>query len=174
MQLKYFFITILFAIFASSSIADEILSKKDTARTFNKSFNEWKIDAKRIDGSGYGESVQSDAISIAMIVFVNDSILKISPVYTEKNTTRPWKIAVAVEHNEAQTQRIKRLGDDGMRALAGKWYQEMQPEYSVMTEFDLLEDTLQINFSIFEAGTNLIIDKVAKETMGCWQGCIKR
>jgi hypothetical protein len=43
-----------------------------------------------------------------------------------------------------------------------------------MTDFDLLGSSLQINFSIFEFGSNSIIDTVAKETGGCWQGCIKK
>jgi hypothetical protein len=81
---------------------------------------------------------------------------------------------VAVEQSKELSQKTKLLGDNGMRELASKWHREMMPEYTVMTDFDLLGSSLQINFSIFEFGSNSIIDTVAKETGGCWQGCIKK
>jgi hypothetical protein len=35
-------------------------------------------------------------------------------------------------------------------------------------------ENLQINFSIFEFGSNKLVDEVAREANGCWQGCIKK
>lgn len=159
---------------SSQSIAIEVLSKNDAARTFNKTFNDWKIDSILLVSSGKGQAIQENEISVTMIVNVDNSILKITPVYKESNLIRPWKIAVAVEQNKELTEKTKLLGDIGMKNLVSKWYREMMPEYTVMTEFDLLGTTLQINFSIFEFGSNSVIDIVGKETNGCWQGCIKK
>ncbi len=171
--LKHIFLAV--AVTASSNLmAIEILSKKETERTFNKSFNEWKNDSILLVKSGQGQSIQGGENSVTMVVFVNNSILKVTPVYKKDNLLKPWKIAVAVEQNKELTEKTKLLGDDGMRKLVAKWYKEMIPEYTVMTEFDLKGETLQINFSIFEFGTNSLIDSVGKETSGCWQGCIKK
>ena len=159
---------------SSQSIAIEVLSKNDAARTFNKTFNDWKIDSLLLVSSGKGQAIQENEISVTMIVNVDNSILKITPVYKKSNLIRPWKIAVAVEQNKELTEKTKLLGDIGMKNLVSKWYREMMPEYTVMTEFDLVGTTLQINFSIFEFGSNSVIDIVGKETNGCWQGCIKK
>ena len=171
--LKCLFIVVAFAT-SSNLMAIEILSKKDAARTFNKSFNEWKNDASLLVKSGQGEAIQGSENSVTTIVFVNNEVLKITPVYKDNNLSRPWKIAVAVEQSREVSQKTKLLGDNGMRELASKWHKEMMPEYTVMTDFDLLGANLQINFSIFEFGSNSIIDTVGKETGGCWQGCIKK
>ncbi len=168
---------IIFAIaitVSGNSMAVEILSKKEAQRTFNKSFNQWREDSILLARSGQGEAIQGSKLSITMVVSTGNSVLKVTPVYKEDNLLRPWKIAVAVEQNLELTEKTKLLGDDGMRKLAVKWYKEMMPEYTVMTEFDLLGETLQINFSIFEFGAIPIIDSVGKETSGCWQGCIKK
>jgi hypothetical protein len=175
-EMKYFrFIFLLLIVSISKySYAFEILSKKDAERTFNKSLNEWKNDTNLLLKSGNGEVIQEDDRSVTMIIFISNSILKVSPQYKENNLNRPWKIAVAVEQNKELTEKTKLLGEDGMRKLVTKWYKEMMPEYTVMTEFDLKGESLQINFSIFEYGTNSLIDSVGNETSGCWQGCIKK
>jgi hypothetical protein len=156
------------------SYAFEILSKQDAERTFNKSLSEWKDDANLLVKSGQGEAIQDDDKTVTMIIFISNSILKVSPQYKENNLNRPWKIAVAVEQNKELTAKTKLLGEEGMRKLVAKWHKEMKPEYTVMTEFDLKGETLQINFSIFEYGTNLLIDSLGNETNGCWQNCIKK
>lgn len=171
--LKY--VLFAMAIAASSNLmAIEILSKKEAERTFNKSFNEWKNDSMLLAKSGKGKVIQSSEVSLTMIVIAGNSILKVTPVYNEVNLLRPLKISVAIEQNKELTEKTRLLGDDGMRKLVAKWYKEMMPEYTVMTEFDLKGETLQINFSIFEFGANSLIDSVGRETVGCWQGCIKR
>ncbi len=171
--LKYLFLVITVAV-STNLMAIEILSKKEAERTFNKSFNEWKNDATLLVKSGQGQTIQGSDTSITMVVFLNNSILKVTPLYKENNLLKPWKVAVAVEKNKELTEKTKLLGDDGLRNLASKWYKEMMPEYTVMTEFDLKGEILQINFSIFEFGANSLIDSVGKETVGCWQGCIKK
>lgn len=175
-DMKYIrFILLLLTVSISNySYAFEILSKKDTERTFNKSLSEWKDDANLLLKSGQGEVIQADDRTVTMIIFISNSILKVSPQFKEDNLKRPWKIAVAVEQNKELTEKTKLLGDEGMRKLVAKWHNEMKPEYTVMTEFDLKGETLQINFSIFEYGTNLLIDSLGNETNGCWQGCIKK
>jgi hypothetical protein len=173
MSIRNLFI-ILLIVASSNTSAFEILSKKEAERTFNKSLDAWKIDAIKLVSSGSGQVVRDSEISITMIVPVRNSILKITPVFKDGNLTKPWKIAVAVEQNKELTEKTKLIGEEGMRGLAAKWYKEMLPEYTVMTEFDLVGDTLQINFSIFEFGSNLVIDSVGKTTSGCWQGCIKK
>jgi len=172
-KLKFYIATLL--IITSSYVHSfEILSKKETERTFNKTLIEWKIDATILSASGMGEVVQSNEISVTMIAFLTSSILKVTPAYSKENLIRPWKISVAVEQNKELSKLTKQLGEDGMRQLVYKWHREMLPEYTVMTEFDLIGETLQINFNIFEYGKNQIIDNVGKETQGCWQGCIKK
>ncbi len=172
-QLKNYLLTLLI-IGVSNAYGFEILSKKETERTFGKSFIEWKIDANKLSASGMGEMLQSNEISVTMIVFVRSSILKVTPAYTKDNLIKPWKITVGIEQNPELSKLTKQLGEEGMRQLVYKWHREMLPEYTVMTEFDLVGETLQINFNIFEYGTNQIIDSVGKETQGCWQGCIKK
>jgi hypothetical protein len=169
-----FILLLLIVSISNYSYAFEILSKKDAERTFNKSLSEWKDDANRLLKSGQGEVIQADDRTVTMIIYINNSILKVSPQFKEDNLIRPWKIAVAVEQNKELTEKTKLLGDDGMRKLVTKWYKEMLPEYTVMTEFDLKNKTLQINFSIFEFGTNSLVDSVGNETSGCWQGCITK
>lgn len=159
---------------STNLMAIEILSKKEAERTFNKSFSEWKSDSTLLVNSGQGQSIQGGDTSVTMVVFVNNSILKVTPLYKDNNLLKPWKVAVTIEQNKELSEKTKLLGHDGLRKLASKWYKEMMPEYTVMTEFDLKGETLQINFSIFEFGANSLIDSVGKETVGCWQGCIKK
>jgi hypothetical protein len=169
---KTFFLLVMIFT-ASYSNAIEILSKKESERTFNKSLNDWKKDSELLLKSGKGEVIIENEITVTMIVFVRNQILKISPIYKVDNLERPWKIAVGVEQNKELTEKIKALGNVGMRELANKWYVEMLPEYTLMTEFDDIGETLQVNFSIFEYGTNKIVDDVGRETLGCWEGCVK-
>jgi hypothetical protein len=174
--MKFIQQTILLVLLLTTSYshAIEILSKKEAERTFNKSLDDWKYDAKLLLNSKRGDVIQSNDISVTMLVPVDNSILKITPVYKVENTKKPWKIAVSIEQNTNLSTQTKRLGDEGLRKLVSKWYEEMLPEFTVMTEFDLQGENLQINFSIFEYGSNKLVDDVAREANGCWQGCIKK
>ena len=174
--MKFFQQAILLVLLLTTSYSNaiEILSKKEAERTFSKSLDEWKYDTKLLLNSKRGDVIQTNDISVTMLVPVDNSILKITPVYKVENTKKPWKIAVSIEQNINLSTQTKRLGDEGLRKLVSKWYVEMLPEFTVMTEFDLQGENLQINFSIFEFGSNKLVDEVAREANGCWQGCIKK
>ena len=154
--------------------AYEILSKEDAKQTFDKSLADWVAATNSLKVSGLGKVLELDKKTITMIVPVSKSILKVTPLYDDEKLNRPTKISVAVEQNKEFSQMTIAMGEEGMRGLVKKWYEQMLPEYTLMTEFDITDGIVQINFMLFEYGTNRVIDAVGQETRGCWQKCIKK
>jgi hypothetical protein len=167
-------ITLLFFLGVPNSYAYEILSKEDAKQTFAKSLDEWVAATKSLSASGMGKVLELDKYTITMVVPVSQSILKVTPQYDASNIKRPIKVYVGVEQNKEFSKMTIAMGEEGMKGLVKKWYEQMLPEFTLMTEFDTTEGIVQINFTLFESGSNLVIDAVGRETSGCWQKCIKK
>lgn len=155
------------------SFAEEILSKKDAKNTFNLSFSEWKKNLEQLTHTDVAKSIDKSKYELTMIVNKPKWTLKVTPVYKPNNLSRPYRIAMSVQYPRTDIELIE-LSDSVLISMIRKWYTEMLPEYSVMTNIDLQSGVAQVNFMLFEAERYPDMDKVAATTKGCWQDCIKR
>ena len=101
-------------------------------------------------------------------------VLKVTPSYLSNELERPHKISVAVEQTLIESVKTKKFSDLQLKDKIFKWHQEMLPEFTVMTNIDLIGETVQYNFTMFEKGVYPPLDIAAVATRGCWQQCIKR
>jgi hypothetical protein len=165
-----------FCFFAlhTTSYSEEVLSKEDAKRTFDKSFLQWTMALMMVKENNIGQVYIAGEYDWTMIVNQGHSILKITPAYLKNELDRPHKVSVSVEHNKTLSDITSTLSDAQLKEMVNKWYREMQPEYTVMTEVDLKRGIVQYNFSIFEVGKYPLMDIAAKQSQGCWQQCIKR
>ena len=154
--------------------ANEILSKDDAGKTFNKSFLQWTTSLMLVEENKLGKSAVASEYEWTMIIDQGHSILKITPSYLRDQLIRPYKLSVGVEHRKEFSSFANSMSDLEIKKMISKWYHQMLPEYTIMTQVDLKDGVVQFNFTIFEYGKNHIIDLAGKNTDGCWQECIKR
>jgi len=154
--------------------AEEILSKEDAKNTFSLSFAQWASNVRQLQSIGAARFAFSEPNELTLLVLTSVGILKVTPSYLPNQLERPHKISVAVEQTPIESAKTKKFSDKYLEDRIFKWYQEMLPEFTVMTNIDLISATVQYNFSMFEKGVYPTIDIVAAESRGCWQQCIKR
>ena len=175
--MRFFISPILLMAFLTLSFgirAEEILSKKDAKQTFSLSFAEWTNNLKKVSLTGAGKVVIAGEHDWTLLMPNSGGVLKVTPSYLPSNLNRPHKISIGVEQAAAESAKTKRLSNIQIREMIAKWHSEMLPEFTAMTNLDLVGETAQYNFTIFEVGVYPAIDTVGKETKGCWQDCIKR
>jgi hypothetical protein len=157
-----------------SALAEEILSKEDAKNTFALSFAQWSANAKQLQSSGAARVAFAGPHDLTLLVLTPDGILKVTPSYLSSNLRRPHKISIAVEQTPSESRKTRSLSDAELKERIAKWHREMLPEFTAMTNIDLIGDTVQYNFTMFEQGVYPLMDIVGKENRGCWQECIKR
>lgn len=172
-MLKIFILMCSFLVSVTAN-ANEILSKEDAGKTFNKSFVQWAASLMLVEENKLGKSAVASEYEWTMIIDQGHSILKITPSYFRDELMRPYKLSVGVEHRKEFSAFANSMSDLEIKKMISKWYNQMLPEYTVMTQVDLKDGIVQFNFTIFEYGKNPIIDLAGKKTDGCWQVCIKR
>jgi len=62
----------------------------------------------------------------------------------------------------------KKLTDQQLIEMISAWYNQMLPEYTVVTKIEFSRTNVQVNFFIFEVETYPPIDLAAKKAQGCW------
>ncbi len=157
-----------------ATYAVEILSKDDAKQTFAMSFADWSANVKQIHDMGLGKGAIAGTYDWTLLMPTPAGILKVTPSYLPNQLQRPHKISIAVEQTKVPSAATRGLSDAELKSMIEKWYREMLPEYTAMTNIDLVGETVQFNFTLFEQGVYPPMDIVAKETKGCWKECIKR
>ena len=154
--------------------AEEILSKEDAKNTFNLSFAQWASNVKQLQATGVARFAFTEPNEFTLLILTPVGILKVTPSYLPNELQRPHKISVAVEQTLIESVKTKKFSDLQLKDKIFKWHQEMLPEFTVMTNIDLIGETVQYNFTMFEKGVYPPLDIAAVATRGCWQQCIKR
>ena len=157
-----------------SSQAEEILSKEDAKNTFGLSFAQWSENLRQLKSAGMGEVAVAGPNELTLFVLTSGGVLKVTPSYLSNQLQRPHKISIAVEQTPSESTKTKNLSEAELKEKISKWYREMLPEFTVMTNIDLIGETVQYNFTMFERGVCPLMDTVGKENRGCWQQCIRR
>ncbi len=169
-----FFFLIFSILMPLSTKAEEILSKEDAKKTFSFSFAQWSNNAKQLQSTGAARIAFVEPNTLTLLALTSAGVLKVTPSYLPNQLQRPHKISISVEQNPIESAKTKNLSDAQLKDKIFKWYQEMLPEFTVMTNIDLIGETVQYNFSMFEKGVYPPMDIVGAESRGCWQQCIKR
>jgi hypothetical protein len=154
--------------------AEEILSKKDAQQTFSLSFAEWTNNLKKVSLTGAGKVAKAGEYDWTLIMPNVGGILKITPSYLPSNLNRPHKISIGVEQAVVESATTRNLSNIQIKDMIAKWHSEMLPEFTAMTNLDLVGETAQYNFTLFEVGVYPSMDTTGRATKGCWQDCIKR
>ena len=175
MRFLIFPIILVTLLIASFNVgAEEILSKKEAKQTFSLSFAEWTNNLKKVSQSGVGKVAIAGEYDWTLLMPNAGGVLKVTPSYLPSNLNRPHKISIGVEQAAAESAKTRRLSNAQIKEMIAKWHSEMLPEFTAMTNLDLVGETAQYNFTLFEVGAYPAMDKVGKETKGCWEDCIKR
>lgn len=154
--------------------AEEILSKEDAKNTFRLSFAQWSENLRQLKSAGMGEVAVAGPNELTLFILTAGGVLKVTPSYLSNQLQRPHKISIAVEQTPSESAKTRSFSDVQLEEKISKWYREMMPEFTVMTNIDLIGNTVQYNFMMFERGVYPLMDMVGKENRGCWQQCIKR
>ena len=154
--------------------AEEILSKKEAKQTFSLSFAEWTNNLKKVSQTGVGKVAIAGEYDWTLLMPNAGGVLKVTPSYLSSNLNRPHKISIGVEQAAAESAKTKRLSNIQIMEMIAKWHSEMLPEFTAMTNLDLVGETAQYNFTLFEVGIYPAMDTAGRATKGCWQDCIKR
>jgi hypothetical protein len=168
-------ILLLALLIASFNIgAEEILSKKEAKQTFSLSFAEWTNNLKKVSQSGVGKVVIAGEYDWTLLIPNAGGVLKVTPSYLPSNLNRPHKISIGVEQAVIESAETRRLSNIQIKEMIAKWHSQMLPEFTAMTNLDLVGETAQYNFTLFEVGVYPAMDVTGRVTKGCWQECIKR
>jgi hypothetical protein len=154
--------------------AEEILSKKEAKQTFSLSFAEWTKNLKKVSQSGVGKVAIAGEYDWTLLMPNAGGVLKVTPSYLPSNLNRPHKISIGVEQAAVESAKTRRLSNVQIKEMIAKWHSEMLPEFTAMTNLDLVGKTAQYNFTLFEVGVYPAMDMAGKITRGCWEDCIKR
>jgi len=154
--------------------AEEILSKDDAKNTFGLSFSQWSNNVKQLQSTGAARFAFAGPNELTLFVLTAGGVLKVTPSYLPNQLQRPHKISIAVEQTPSESAKTKNLSDAQLKEKISKWHREMLPEFTVMTNIDLIGETVQYNLTMFERGVYPPMDVVGETSKGCWQQCIKR
>jgi hypothetical protein len=166
----------LFALFLLplDSRANELLKKQDVTRYFSLSFTEWSVLLKESHELGDAQVAVNDTYNWTRLSLVSIGILKVTPEYSPGHLHRPKRVRVSVRENEARSKKTLQLTDEQLLSMISLFQKEMLPEYSATTTIDLVKGYSQFHFILYKVGEYPQMDRVAIETKGCWQRCIRR
>ena len=180
MRLIAFIIALFFAttVFAqqTNSTGSEIFSKQDATAMFEFSLKEWKTNVMQAKQAGAAEFDTDGDLFYTMFFHTPDGKVVITPSYASDNTTRPWKLSVAIVFNDLQAVPMQMMKDDEIKkAFVEDVYYEMLPEFTVFSNIEMPNVTSFIHsVQIFESGFDEIIDEQASKQLGCFQTCVSR
>jgi hypothetical protein len=156
------------------SEANELLNKDDVTRYFSSSFTEWSVLLKESHELGDAQVAVNDTYNWTRLSLISIGILKVTPEYSPGHLHRPRRLRVSVQENEARSKETFKLTDEQLLSMISLFQEEMLPEYSVTTTIDLVKGYSQFHFILYKVGEYPQMDRVAIETKGCWQSCIRR
>ena len=175
---------ILFSILFTTQVAgeqtasggSEIFSKQDAAAMFEFSLKEWKINVTQAKKAGVADYDTDGDLAYTMIFYTPDGKVVFTPSFQRNDTSRPWKLSVAIVFSGLQALPMQMMTDDQLKkAFVEDIYWEMLPEFTVFSNIELPDVmTVVQSVQIFEAGFDEIIDKQAAKQLGCFQNCVVR
>jgi hypothetical protein len=154
--------------------ADEVLRKSLVTKTFSTSFSDWSVSLRESHEMGDAKIAVNGTYNWTQLTLTPIGILKITPEYLPNQLKRPKRLRVSVEENQAGSHKTLQLTDEQLLSIIASFQKAMLPEYSVTTTIDLIGGVSQYHFTLYEVGQNPPMDRVAIETEGCWQQCIRR
>ncbi len=170
-SLIFFFVLLLLPL---GSTANELLMKHDVARYFSSSFAEWSVLLKESHELGDAQVAVNDTYNWTRLSLISIGTLKVTPEYSPGHLHRPKRLRVSVRENETRSKKTLQLTDEQLLAMISSFQKEMLPEYSVTTTIDLVKGYSQFHFILYKVGEYPQMDRVAIETKGCWQRCLRR
>jgi len=173
LRLFVFLLSVFFGVQQAAS--EEILSKRDMAAMFNLSLNEWKQNVIALSNSGIASYDSLPPYEYTLIAEAPLGRVVTTPSFNSANEA-PWKISVSIVYTEPESYLFLPLSDDELRHQIRMVFEEMRPEYSVMTEVYLSrsESTVVKSFQAFQVGDFPLMDELSLETKGCRKPCIHR
>jgi hypothetical protein len=173
-QIAKFLVCLCSLFLAGHTSAVEILSKSDAKQTFESNYEQWETNLRNIQLLGLGKVERAGRYELTLIVQASTGLLKVTPSFLPNQLHRPHRISVSVEQTEVFSRLTTNLSDEVIRKMIAEWQHEMLPEFTVMTNVDLVGGVAQFDFTIFEVGVYPLMDQLAKQTRGCWQQCVMR
>ncbi len=154
--------------------ADNILSKADANQMFSMPLSDWKINVSEAKRLGIALPSEERDREYTLVIKTPHGRLITTPQYSESDLSKPQKLVVSVIQTGNFSKMMRELNDEELKRIIASWHQEMNPEFTVMSNIELSSDGNVITYNIFQRGVNPIIDRVGDEFKGCWKNCIQR
>ena len=171
------FFVFLLSVFLGTqqAVSDEILSKRDMAAMFDLSLEEWKQNVIAMSTAGIASYDSLPPYEYTLIAEAPMGRVVTTPSFNSANEA-PWKISVSIVFTAPESHLFLPLSDDELRHQIRMVFEEMRPEYSVMTEVYLsrAEATVVKSFQAFQVGVFPLMDELSLEAKGCKKPCIHR
>lgn len=154
--------------------ADEMLTKSFVSNIFSTSFADWSSSLKESVEMGDAKIAVNGTYIWTQLTLTPFGILKVTPEYLPGQLRRPGKLQISIEENKVKSDQTLQLTDKQLLSVISSYQRTMLPEYSVTTTIDLIGGVSQYHFTVYEVGEYPQLDRVAQQTNGCWQQCIRR
>jgi hypothetical protein len=174
MHLILTFASLFILLAPSNASADDLLTKSFVSRMFSTSFSEWSESLTDSHAMGDAKVAVNGTYSWTQLTLTPIGILKVTPDYARQYLNRPKRLDVSLQENQARGKKTLQLTDAELLELISSLQKEMLPEYSLTTTIDLVGGVSQYHFTLYEVGEYPQLDRVSKDTNGCWQRCIRR
>lgn len=172
------FLSLSFCINLASSFqaakAETILSKQDAAQMFAMPLIDWIVNVVAIKNAGVGDYAKANEFEYTLYYQSPLSTVAVTPSYSEKHTDKPFKLTMTTVHKGYDSEVTRSLADDVIKKMIVGWYEQMLPEYTVMTNYRIDAVSMSVTFTIFQRGASKEIDEIGNKSKGCWKNCIIR
>ena len=155
-------------------LAEQLLGKPDVAKAFSTTFADWSDSLKDANEMGDAKVAVHGTYIWTKLTLTSLGVSKVTTEYLPNQLKRPNKLKVSLAENKARSSKTLSLKDEDLLDIIASFQKQMLPEYSVMTTIDLIGDVSQYHFTLYEVCQYPQMDKVAIQTKGCWQQCIRR
>lgn len=171
--MRTFILAAILAFSSYPSSAEEIFSKDDARRVFDLSFQEWKANVMILSEHGVAQYDTLSPLEYTLIVDVPFGRVVTTPTYSSENS-KPSKISVTIIYRSPESSIFLDRSLDQHKEFVAEVYNEMLPEYTVMTEINVYQSQLGVvkSSQIFRVGDYPILDATASKHLGCWQQCV--
>ena len=157
----------------ANAYGQEILSKSDAATLFEMKFTEWKSNVINLSNSGAARYDSLNELEYTLIMDVPLGRVVTTPSFRTEDS-KPWKLSVAIIFNGREAKVLNGLSTNEHKEMIAEVWQQMQPDFTVMTAINIAPTQVTHNYQIFETGTFTTLDFAAQRDKGCWQECVQR
>ena len=170
-------VVVLSVVFGPLSCANaygqEILSKSDAATLFEMKFTEWKSNVINLSKSGAAKYDSLNHLEYTLIIDVPFGRVVTTPSFKTEDS-KPLKLSVAIIFNYREAEVLNGLSTNEHKEMIAEVWQQMQPDFTVMTTINIAPNRVTHNYQIFESGTFTTLDIAGQRGKGCWQECVRR